>query len=61
MIVRLLKSYTVVRSTRVVKFPIGKVMPRGRKEAERMIKENIAVEYSGPFPPRKMKTNFFKP
>lgn len=58
MIVRLHKGY----KTETGKYlPIGKVTRRRRKEAEQMIKEKIAEEYRGPFPPKKMKTNFFKP
>jgi hypothetical protein len=58
MIIRLLKGYTLNTGKRM---PIGKVFRRERKEAQMMIENNIAVEYSGPFPPKKIKTDFFKP
>lgn len=58
MIVRLLKGYTLETGKRM---PIGKIFRRRRKEAEEMIEKNIAEPYGGPFPPKKMKTNFFKP
>jgi hypothetical protein len=57
MIVRLLKGYTLDTGKRL---PIGKIFRRRRKEAEEMIEKNIAEEYKGTFPPKKMKTNFFK-
>lgn len=61
--VRLLKSYEL-NTGKIM--PIGKVLPRSRKEAEQMIKENIAELYSGPRPHKmktrdKMKTDLFKP
>lgn len=58
MIVRLLKGYTLNTGK---KMPIGKVFRRERKEAEIMIKNNIAERYEGPYPPKKMKIDFFKP
>lgn len=56
--VRFLKSWTTDDGK---KLPIGKVTRRGRKEAKELIEKNIAELYHGPFPPKKMKTNFFKP
>lgn len=58
MIVRILKSYELKSGKRL---PIGKVTRRERKEAKQMIENKIAEPYAGPFPPKKMKTNFFKP
>lgn len=58
MIVRLHKGYKTETGKHL---PIGKVTRRKRKEAMIMIEQNIAEEYKGPFPPQKMKTNFFKP
>lgn len=58
MFIRLRKGYTIETGKRLV---IGQVTRRKRKEAEHMIKENIAEEYRGPFPPKKIKTDFFKP
>lgn len=56
--IRLLKGYTLNTGK---KLPIGQVFRRGRKEAEEMIKQGVAEAYNGPIPPKKMKTNFFKP
>jgi hypothetical protein len=56
-IVRLLKSYTLNTGKKI---PRGQVFRRKRLEAEQMIKQGIAELYTGPFPPQKMKTNFFK-
>ena len=56
-IIRLLRSYTLDTGK---KMPMGYVFPRGWKEAKQMIENNIAELYTGPFPPKKMKTNFFK-
>jgi len=56
-IIRLLKSYTLNTGK---KMPIGKIFRRERKEAKQMIENKIAEVYTGPFPPKKMKTNFFK-
>lgn len=53
MMIQLLKSYTV----RGKKVPPGKVFRRRDREAERMIEERIAIQYNGPYPPKKMKIN----
>ena len=58
MIVRLLKAYVLNTGKKI---PAGQVFPRERKEAERMIKDKIAEPYTGKFPPKKMKTELFKP
>lgn len=58
MIVQLLKAYTLNTGK---KLPRGKVFNRMRKEAEMMIENKIAVKYEGTFPPKKQKTDFFKP
>lgn len=55
--VRFKKSYVTETGNRLV---IGQVCRRGRKEAKELIENNIAELYLGPFPPKKMKTNFFK-
>lgn len=55
--VRFLKSYVTDSGNRLV---IGQVCRRGRREAKILIENNIAELYEGPFPPKKMKTNFFK-
>lgn len=55
--VRLLKSYVTPSGKRL---PMGKIFRRRRNEAEEMILNGVAEVYSGPFPPKKMKTNFFK-
>lgn len=39
---------------------MGQVCRRSRKEAKQLIENKIAEVYNGPFPPKKMKTNFFK-
>lgn len=56
MIVRFLKSYEM---------NTGKTLVRGqvtrRKEWKYLLENNIAEEYKGPFPPKKMKTDLFKP
>lgn len=56
--VRLLKSYTLNTGK---KLAIGQVVPRRRIEAEQMINDGIAVSYEGSFPPKKMKSELFKP
>lgn len=43
------------------KFFMGQVCRRSRNEAKQLIENKIAEVYNGPFPPKKMKTNFFKP
>ena len=55
--VRFLKSHVINTGTKLV---IGQVCRRGRKEAKVLIEQGIAEKYNGPFPPKKMKTNFFK-
>lgn len=55
--VRLLKSYVTPSGK---KLPVGQVFRRSRQEAKEMISNGVAEAYSGPFPPKKMKTNFFK-
>lgn len=56
--VRLLKSYTLNTGK---KLAVGQVVNRMRKEAETMVKDGIAEVYSGQLPPKKKKTNLFKP
>lgn len=56
--VRLLKSYTLNNGKKLC---IGYVVPRRRIEATMMIENKIAEEYNGPIPPKKIKTDFFKP
>ena len=56
--VRFLKSYVTNAGK---KLPMGQVCRRDRREAKILIEQGIAEVYSGPFPPKKMKTNFFKP
>jgi len=58
MMVRLLKSWTMNTGKKLAK---GQVTNRMRKEAEQLIKSGIAEEYKGGFPPKQMKTDFFKP
>lgn len=58
MMVRLLKSYVLNNGK---KLPLGQVFRRRRIEAEEMIKNGVAEPYKGPLPPKKMKTNLFKP
>lgn len=53
-LVRLLRPYTLNTGKRIKP---GKVFSRERKEALRMIENNIAIEYKGPFPPKPMKFN----
>lgn len=55
--VRFLKGWTTENGK---KLPIGKVTRRRRQEAKILIENNIAELYTGPFPPKKMRTNFFK-
>ena len=57
--VRLLRSYITPDHGKF--HPIGSVLRRTRKEAKQMIENKIAVEYNGPLPPKKMKTEIFKP
>ena len=57
MIVRFLKSYQTEHKA----LPRGKVTRRKRKEAQMLIENKIAEEYKGPFPPKLMKTDLFKP
>lgn len=56
--VRLLKSWTMNTGK---KLPKGQVVNRMRKEAEQLIKSGIAEEYKEGMPPKKIKTDFFKP
>jgi hypothetical protein len=57
--IRLLKSWTN-KSGR--KYPIGKILPMSNSLSKDLIRDNIAVEYKGEYPPKKkMKTDFFKP
>lgn len=58
MMIRLLKSHINANGRRI---PMGTVYRKADKEAKELIKQNIAEEYKGVFPPKKMKTNFFKP
>lgn len=43
------------------KLEVGRVTRRRKKEAQELIRLGIAEKYTGPFPPKKMKTKFFKP
>lgn len=56
--VRFLKGYV---SGNGKKLFVGQVCRRSRREAKKLIENKIAEVYNGPFPPKKMKTNFFKP
>lgn len=58
MIIQLKKAYKL-KSGRIM--PRGKVFNRMRKEAQEMIQKEIAEEYVGPYPPKKMKSEIFKP
>ena len=54
MLVRLLKSYTLNTGKKLC---VGYVFRRTDSEGRKMIENNIAEEYKGPFPPKKMKLN----
>lgn len=56
--IRLLKSHTMNTGK---KLSVGKVLNVKRLEAIKLIKDKTAEEYNGKFPPRKVKTEFFKP
>lgn len=56
--VRLLKSYVKENGKRL---PVGKVVQFLNPKAEGLIRSGHAIEYTGPMPPKKMKTDFFKP
>lgn len=56
--VRFLKSYITGAGNKLV---VGQVCRRSRREAKELIQNGIAEVYSGPIPPKKMKTNLFKP
>ena len=56
--IRLLKSHVNCAGRKI---PMGTVYRKRDKEAKELIELNIAEEYKGPYPPKKMKTNFFKP
>jgi hypothetical protein len=58
MIVRLLRAYRLNTGKLM---PVGSVFNRMPKEALRMINYKIAEEYKGKYPPKKMKTEIFKP
>lgn len=55
--VRLLKSF----ETPHAKYAIGTVINYSKGPAEKLITEGIMIKYVGPYPPKKMKTDFFKP
>ena len=55
--VRLLKSW----SNSMMKWPIGQVLNVSDGFGRRLIEKGIGIEYSGKMPPKKMKTNLFKP
>lgn len=56
--IRLLKSYTMNTGK---KLSVGRVLNVRRLQAEKLLKEKTAEEYTGNFPPKKIKTEFFKP
>lgn len=56
--IRLLKSYTMNTGK---KLNVGKVLNVRRAEGEKLIKDRTAESYDGVFPPKKVKTDFFKP
>jgi hypothetical protein len=43
------------------KLPVGRVFNVISSIGKNLIGEDIAVPYGGEFPPKKMKTEFFKP
>lgn len=56
--IRLKKAYTMNTGKRL---PIGKVFNVMKKEGEDLVNNGTAEKYTGPFPPEKLKTEFFKP
>jgi hypothetical protein len=54
MMIRLLKSHVNCAGRKI---PMGTVYRKRDKEARELIELNIAEEYKGPYPPKKMKTN----
>lgn len=57
MLVRLLKSHTFHTGTRIKKLPVGQVCRKRDIVAKQMIENKEAEEYTGSFPPKKMKLN----
>lgn len=56
--IRLLKSH-MLNGTK--KLPIGQVFKVDNEYADRLLNNGDAKLYTGPLPPRIMKTDFFKP
>lgn len=56
--IRLLKSHTMNTGK---KLSVGKVLNVRHLEGEKLIKDKTAEAYDGVFPPKKVKTDFFKP
>lgn len=56
--VRLKKSHVINTGK---KLPIGKTMKFDLDYSRKLIDNGDAELYEGPLPPRKMKTDFFKP
>jgi len=57
MLVRLLKSHTFYTGIRFKKLPVGQVLRKHDRVAKQMIENKEAEEYTGQFPPKKMKLN----
>jgi endonuclease YncB( thermonuclease family) len=55
--VRLKKSYILNNKKR----PVGRCLRVTSDKAKEMVNEGIADLYDGPIPPKKIKTEFFKP
>lgn len=55
--IRLLKSHIVNGK----KLPIGQTFKVDNEYASKILKTGRAELYTGPLPPKKMKTDFFKP
>lgn len=56
--IRLLKSYVIGNR----KYPIGQSLLLTNSFSNKLIKNKIATEYTGEYPPKKkVKTNLFKP
>jgi len=56
--IRLLKSHTIFNGK---KLPMGRVLRVTKEYGEPLIESKTAEVYSGSLPPKKIKTDFFKP
>lgn len=55
----LLKSWTNSIGT---KYPVGRILHVTNRLANELLRDNIGIEYTGQYPPKKKtKINFFKP